>query len=209
MLKAKRLRVIVGCEFSGIVRDAFRKLGHDAWSCDLLPDENDSKYHIQGDILDVLKNYKGCFDLGIFHPTCTYLTNSGVCWLWKHGASRWVKMIESSVFFKKLLEADIPKIAVENPVMHKYAIEIIGRKHDQLIQPYQFGHAERKATCLWLKNLKPLVSTLDVKDEMMKLPKNVSQRIHYASPGPDRWKIRSRTFSGIAYAMASQWGGQV
>jgi hypothetical protein len=146
------------------------------------------------------------FDMMIAFPDCTYLTNSGVCWLHvKEG--RWKLMRESARFFKKLLDADIPKIAIENPIMHKYAVEIIGRRQDQLIQPYQFGHPERKATCFWLKGLPKLKPTDDVKSFMELLPKNKQQRIHYASPGPERWKLRSRTFKGIAKAMAVQWGG--
>ena len=114
-------------------------------------------------------------------------------------------MQKGVLFFKKLLDAPIPMIAVENPIMHKYAVEIIGRRQDQVIQPFMFGHPERKATCLWLENLPKLKPTKDVKLEMELLPKKESQRIHYASPGKDRWKLRSRTFPGIAEAMATQW----
>ena len=202
--------VLVGCEFSGTVRTAFERLGWDAWSVDLLPTEKPGK-HLQADIIDVLKGvrFKGFpplsyFDLFIAHPTCTYLTNSGVCWLYKQNG-RWEKMEEGARFFKLLLEADIPHKAIENPIMHKHAVKIIGRRQDQVIQPYMFGHAERKATCLWLDNLPKLKPTKDVKAEMEKLPKREAQRIHYASPGKDRWKIRSRTFQGIAEAMATQW----
>jgi hypothetical protein len=211
----KKLRVLVGCESSGVVRQAFRNLGHDAWSCDLQAADDDSSYHFQCDVLTVLdKNW----DLAIFHPTCTYLTNAGVRWLHEHvqsrkgnkpvisGAVRWDYMREGAEFFKKLLNSSIPKIAVENPIPHKYAIELIGRKYDQLIQPYMFGHPERKATCLWLKNLPKLVPTNNVKDYMLTLPKKEQQRLHYLPPSPDRWKLRSKTFDGIAQAMAQQWG---
>ena len=187
------MRVLVACEFSGIVRDAFRTEGHNAYSCDFLDTERPGP-HIKGDVLDILD--KG-WDLMVAHPPCTYLANSGVSWLHRQ-EGRWVKLDEGAAFFKMLLDADIPHIAVENPIPHKYAVERIGRKYDQLIQPYMFGHPERKATCFWLKGLPPLRETNNVKEEMMKLPKNQAQRIHYTPPGPDRWKIRSRTFIGIA-----------
>ena len=195
------MKILVACEYSGRVREAFRKLGHDAWSCDLLPSDDNSPYHITGDVLEQLD--KG-WDMMIAHPPCTYLSNSGVSWLYKD-ESRWEKMRDGANFFKTLLSADIPLIAVENPIMHKYAVEIIGRRQDQLIQPYMFGHLERKATCLWLKGLPLLKETDNVKEEMLKLPKNVQQRLHYLPPGPDRWKIRSTTYQGIADAMAAQW----
>lgn len=195
------MRVLVACEYSGRVREAFRKLGHDAWSCDLLPSDDNSPYHIQGDVLEQLD--KG-WDLMIAHPPCTYLANSGVSWLYKQ-EGRWQNMKEGAEFFKLLLDAPIPKIAVENPIMHKYAVEIIGRRQDQSIQPYEFGHLERKATCLWLKNLPKLEPTNNVKEEMLKLPKNIQQRLHYLPPSKDRWKLRSTTYQGIADAMAAQW----
>jgi hypothetical protein len=195
------MHVLVACEFSGIVRDAFTALGHNAWSCDLLPSER-LGLHYQQDVRGAL-DYN--WDLMIAHPPCTYLANSGVSWLHRQ-EGRWKKLDDGAKFFKMLLDADIPRIAVENPIPHKYAVERIGRKYDQLIQPYMFGHPERKATCLWLKNLPPLIPTNDVKAEMEALPKNQAQRLHYTPPGPDRWKIRSRTFTGIAQAMASQWG---
>ena len=195
------MKVLVACEFSGRVRDAFLKLGFNAVSCDLLPTESRGP-HYQGDICDILDEG---WDLMIAHPPCTYLANSGVSWLYRQ-KGRWEKMRHGAAFFKMLLDADIPHIAIENPIMHKYAVEIIGRRQDQLVQPYMFGHPERKATCFWLKNLPPLKETNNVKNEMNKLPKREAQRIHYASPGPERWKIRSRTFQGIADAMASQWG---
>lgn len=141
----------------------------------------------------------------IAHPTCTYLTNAGVCHLHKD-ITRWPKLFDGADFFKKLLNAPIEKIAVENPIMHKYGFAIIGQRQTQTIQPWMFGHMEQKATCLWLKNLQPLVPTNNVKEEMMKLPKSQRERLHYLSPGPERWKERSRTFEGIAKAMAEQWG---
>ena len=198
------MRVLVACEFSGKVREAFRKLGHDAWSCDLLPSDDNSKYHIQD---DVLKHLNDGWDLMIAHPPCTFLTNAGVTWLHRK-PGRWEDMQDGAEFFKKLLNAPIPLIAVENPIMHKYAAEIIGRRQDQVLQPYMFGHLERKATCLWLKNLPQLKETNNVKEEMMKLPKNKQQRLHYLPPSKDRWKLRSTTYQGIADAMAEQWGNQ-
>ena len=195
------MKILIACEYSGRVREAFRKLGHDAWSCDLLPADDNSPYHITGDVLEQLD--KG-WDMMIAHPPCTFLSNSGVSWLYKD-ESRWEKMRDGANFFKALLSADIPLIAVENPIMHKYSVEIIGRRQDQVIQPWMFGHLERKATCLWLKGLPPLKETQNVKEEMLKLPKNVQQRLHYLPPGPDRWKIRSTTYQGIADAMAAQW----
>lgn len=188
------MKVLVACEYSGVVRDAFRKLGHDAWSCDILPTEADPRWHLQCDVLEILDNG---WDLMIAHPPCTYLCNSGVRWL-NTQKGRWAAMHEGAEFFKSLYNADIPKIAIENPIMHKYAKEIIGAQQTQIIQPWQFGHGETKATCLWLKNLPKLESTNIVEGR--------EQRIHKMSPGPDRWKERARTFQGIADAMAEQWG---
>jgi hypothetical protein len=118
-------------------------------------------------------------------------------------------MEDGAQFFKRLLTANIPKIAVENPIMHKYAKEIIGQKQTQIVQPYHFGHMEQKATGLWLKNLPPLIETNNVKAEMLKLPDNQRQRLHYLPPSADRWKLRSTTFAGLADAMAQQWGSDV
>lgn len=196
----RRLRVLVGCEFSGRVRDAFAARGHDAWSCDLLPTEQPGN-HIVGDILEIIGERE--WDLMICHPPCTYLCNSGVRWLYGgkgnvRDPERWSLMEAAAHFFKQLLLADIPKIAVENPVMHGYAREIVGRGADQIIQPWQFGHGETKATGLWLKNLSPLQPTSIVNER--------KGRVHHESPGPDRWKRRSITYQGIADAMAAQWG---
>lgn len=195
------MKVLIACEFSGTVRDAFKALGHDAWSCDLLPSEKNGQ-HIQGDVLDILHDG---WDLMIAHPSCTYLCNSGVCHL-HTDPSRWGKMRDGAEFFKKMLLAPVKKKAVENPIMHKYAVEIIGRRQDQVVQPWMFGHKERKGTGLWLENLPLLTPVNDVKKEMLLLPKGKQQRLHYLSPGPDRWKERSRTYQGIAEAMAAQWG---
>ena len=195
------MKVLVACEYSGTVRDAFIKRGHDAMSCDLLPTDKTGP-HYEGDVRDIINDG---WDLMIAHPECTFLTNSGVCWLHKDTA-RWPKLFDGAAFFKELLNTNIPKICVENPIQHKYARQLIGEKYSQIVQPYMFGHAERKATCLWLKGLEPLVGTDDVKAEMEALPKREAQRLHYLPPSPDRWKIRSTTYQGIADAMAEQWG---
>ena len=202
------MKVLIACEYSATVRDAFAARGHDAWSCDLLPSDKGGQ-HIQGDVLEVLD--RG-WDLLVAHPPCTYLTNSGVTWLWenkkenKKNLQRWKDLDEGAAFFKRLLECNIPKICVENPIPHKYAVMRIGRKYDQLVQPYHFGHKESKATCFWLKGLDPLVHTTNLKAETMALPYKERNRLHYLPPSPDRWKIRSTTYQGIANAMAQQWG---
>ena len=195
------MRVLVACEFSGIVRDAFKARGHDAWSCDILPTERPGQ-HIRD---DVLKHLDEDWDIIIAHPDCTYLTNSGVCWLHKD-KSRWGKLDKAAEFFKIFSNHPCPKICIENPIPHKYALERIGRKYTQIIQPWMFGHTERKATCLWLKGLPELKETNNVKEEMLKLPKAQQQRIHYLSPCPQRAHLRSITFRGIGEAMAQQWG---
>lgn len=184
------MRVLVACEFSGIVRDAFNKRGHDAMSCDLLPTERPG-WHYQGDIRNVLTGW----DLIIAHPPCTRLANSGVRWLKERNL--WAEMADAAKFFKMFLEAPIERIAIENPIPHKYAIEIIGRSYDQIIQPWQYGHGETKATCLWLKGLPKLKPTNIVEGRVA--------RIHKMPPSTDRWKERSRTYTGIAEAMALQW----
>jgi len=193
------MKVLVACEFSGIVRDAFKAKGHDAWSCDLLPTEREGN-HIQGDVLDILSDG---WDLMIAHPPCTYLCNSGVRWLYEKGTrikvkERWEEMRKAGRFFKRLLGCDIPKIAVENPIPHQYAIMEIGCTYDQIIQPWMFGHPETKATCLWLRCLRKLGLT--------KLVAGREARIHKMSPSKDRSKLRSITYQGIADAMAEQWG---
>jgi hypothetical protein len=179
------MKVLIACEFSGIVREAFARRGHDAWSCDLLPTEIPGQ-HMQGDVEKVL--WHG-WDLMIAHPPCTRLANSGVRWLEERDL--WEEMGKSATFFWRLLfVSPINKIAIENPIPHKYALEIIGRKYDQIIHPWQFGHGEQKSTCLWLKNLPPLKPTNIVSGR--------EQRIWREAPSPDRWKERSRTFPGIA-----------
>jgi hypothetical protein len=196
------MKVLVACEFSGVVRDAFIAKGHDAISCDLLPSDK-SGPHYQGDVLDLLNKE---WDLMIAHPPCTFLANSGVSWLHRQDG-RWAKMRDGAGFFYRLLHADIPQIAVENPVMHKYAVEIIGRKHDQTIQPYQFGHPESKRTCLWLENLPKLTSTnLLEKPASEKWDNQTPSGQNKLGPSPERWKLRSMTYQGIANAMADQWG---
>jgi hypothetical protein len=197
------MRVLVACESSGTVRDAFMAKGHDAWSCDILPADDNSLYHFNCDVKEVL--YKD-WDLIIAHPPCTYMCNSGVCHLHKD-ESRWQKLDEAAEFFNLFLDHPCEKICVENPIPHKYAVERIGgRKYTQTIQPWQFGHPESKRTCLWLKGLPKLQETDNVKHIFDKLPKHKQQRLHYMSPGKDRWKERSKTFEGIAKAMADQWG---
>ena len=200
-----RLRVLVACEYSGRVRDAFIRLGHDAVSCDILPSDAPGP-HIQGDVLSVLGDG---WDLMIAHPPCTYLANSGVCHLHKD-AKRWIALFHGADFFKALLNAPIKMVAIENPVMHKYAKRLIGTDGPtQIVQPWMFGHKEQKATGLYLRGLMPLRETSNVRAETMALPDNERQRLHYLPPGPNRWKLRSTTFQGIADAMADQWGGDV
>lgn len=195
------MRILIACEFSGIVRDAFLRRGHDAMSCDLLPTEAPGPHH-KGDVLDILDDG---WDLMIAHPPCTYLCNSGVCHLHTQ-EGRWDKMREGALFFRHLLNSNIKLKCIENPIPHKYAVEIIGRKYFQIVHPWMFGHPEKKATCLWMSGLMPLLETDNVKEEMLALPKNKRERGHYLSPGPDRWKQRSLTLPGFANAMAEQWG---
>ncbi len=197
------MRWLIGCEFTGSVRREFRALGFDAWSCDLLPAADGSEHHIQGDVMSVLGDG---WDAAVMHPPCTYLANSGVRWLYggkgsERDAIRWAQMEAAARFFRACLDAPIEHIAVENPIQHSHCMGIIGQPADQTIQPWQFGHGETKATRLWLKNLPPLVPTEIVGGR--------TPRVHFASPGPDRWKERSKTMPGIARAMADQWGGYV
>ena len=188
------MKVLVACEYSGRVREAFRNLGHDAWSCDLLESEDNSPHHIKGDIKYVLL-YHPNWDLMIAHPPCTDLAVSGARhFAQKRADGRQQKSID---FFMALADAKVDKIAIENPVC---IMSTEWRKPDQIIQPWQFGHGETKATCLWLKNLPKLTPTNIVEGR--------EQRIHRLPPSPDRWKVRSRTFTGIADAMAQQWGGR-
>lgn len=201
------MRVLVACEYSGVVRDAFRARGHDAWSCDLLPTEADPEFHIQGDVLEVLDHSWGYWghekpwDLMIAHPPCTALAVSGSRWFpAKRADGSQQRALE---FVQALLDAPIPRIALENPIS---IISSHIRKPDQIIQPWMFGHPETKATCLWLKGLPKLAPTDDVREEMERLPMRERARVHHMAPGPDRWKDRSRTLTGIAAAMAGQWG---
>lgn len=197
------LRVLVACEYSGTVRDAFNALGHTAMSCDILPTDTPGPHH-QGDIFDVL--YDG-WDLLIAHPPCTYLSNSGVCHLHKD-AKRWLKLFDAAEFFMKLWKAPIAMKCIENPVMHKYGRRLIGgMRPTQVVQPWMFGHKEQKATGLYLSGLMPLRPTSDLKAATAALPDNVRQRLHYLPPSPDRQKLRSKTYQGIADAFAMQWGG--
>lgn len=192
------MRVLIACEHTGAVRDAFIRAGHDAMSCDLLDTETPGP-HYMGDVRDVLGNG---WDLMVAHPPCTYLSVSGLHWN-SRVPGRSQKTEEGLDFVRLLMFCDIPRIAIENPVS---CISTRIRKPDQVIQPWQFGHPESKATCLWLKALPRLVPTKDVYQHMMTLPLKERTRCHYASPGPDRWKLRSATYAGIAQAMAHQWG---
>jgi hypothetical protein len=220
------MKVLVACEFSGTVRSAFRKLGHDAWSCDILPAE-DGGEHRQQNVLTLLDEG---WDLMIAHPPCTHLAVSGARWF----ADKVVEQIAALEFVQRLLDAPIPRIALENPVS---VISSRIRKPDQIIQPWMFGHGETKTTCLWLKGLPKLEPTdIVVPEWAVKADGSVHmsakgkrdnpthfltgrttrvlkgaqleqwERIHKMPPGPDRWKNRSRTYAGIAQAMAEQWG---
>jgi site-specific DNA-cytosine methylase len=193
------MKILVACEYSGVVRDAFRAKGHDAWSCDLLPCEGDPTYHRQENILDGILD-EG-WDLMIAHPPCTDLAVSGAAWFKEKIADG--RQMRALRFVRFLLDAPIPKIALENPVS---VISTKIRKPDQIIHPWMFGHPEQKTTCLWLKGLPKLVETDNVKVDMQKLPKNKRERLHYLPPSTERWKERSRTFQGVATAMAEQWG---
>lgn len=191
------MRVLVACEYSGRVRQAFRDRGHDAWSCDLLPAEDGSPFHYQKDVLMLVDGIHvhsegfRCWDLMIAHPPCTHLAVSGARWF-KDKQSEQAAALE---FVREMMAAPIERIAIENPIS---IISSRIRKPDQIIQPWQFGHGETKATCLWLKNLPILKPTNIVEGR--------DNRVHRMPPSPDRWKDRSRTYQGIAEAMASQWG---
>ena len=182
------MRVLVACEFSGIVRDAFIALGHEAWSCDLLPCEGDAHRHIQGDVRDHLRD---SWTLLVAHPPCTYLAVSGARWF----KERQQEQTDALQFVRDLMNAPIPMKCIENPIS---VISSRVRKPDQIIQPWQFGHGEVKATCLWLKNI-PVLSPTNIVDGR-------EHRIHKMAPGPNRGKKRSRTYPGIARAFAVQWG---
>lgn len=181
------MNVLIACEFSGIIREAFAKLGHNAWSCDILPTEIPGN-HFEGDVLQVLKDNK--FDLLIAHPPCTHLAVSGARWF----KDKKQEQLSALCFVKQLMDADVERICIENPIS---IISTRIRKPDQIIQPWMFGHGETKATCLWLKNLPKLEPTNIVKGR--------ETRIHKMPPSNNRWKERSRTYLGIAKAMAEQW----
>lgn len=186
------MKVLIACEYSGRVREAFRALGHTAWSCDLYePAEDGSKFHITGDAAKVA--YQGGWDLMVAHPPCTHLAVSGA----RHFEAKKAdgRQQEAIDFFMCLANAPIPRIAIENPVC---IMATEWREPDQTVQPWMFGHGETKATCLWLKGLPPLMPT--------KIVDGRYPRVHLMPPGPNRWKERSRTYEGIAFAMAKQWG---
>lgn len=194
------MKIIVGCEESQIVMSAFLERGHDAWSCDLQETSGEHPdRHLQCDIMEILDDG---WDLAIFHPTCTYLTNAANKWLFHDSANqtvgeRWREREKAIDFFIKLQEANIEKIAIENPQPHPYVMEKVGRFTDK-IQPWMFGDPETKGICWWLKNLPPLMSTvIESKREPLK---------HMLPPGPERAKLRSKFFPGVSAAMAEQWG---
>jgi hypothetical protein len=197
-------RVLIGCEFSGIVREEFARMGHDAWSCDLLPSEKPGK-HIQGDVLEVLNDG---WDLAVFHPPCTYLAKSSAIWLYRNGKwdrDRWKELVAGADFFAAVLDAPIPRVAVENPIMIGAARRRIARVSKvrsfrrQTVEPFWFGMPERKATVLWLRNLPELE------------PTNMLRNRGYFQRGRDarEWRVRSRTDPYLARAMAQQWGALI
>jgi hypothetical protein len=198
------VKVLVACEYSGTVRNAFLDRGHDAWSCDLLPSEDGSNRHIIGDARDLLDD--GWDLLMVAHPPCTRLCNSGVRWLSTPPPGKTADQMQAELqvgadLFSAFWNAPIERVAIENPVMHRHAKALIVnyREPAQSVQPWQFGHGECKRTCLWLRNLPPLTPTRIVEGR--------EQRVHRMPPSADRWKERSRFFPGIAEAMADQWGG--
>jgi len=204
------MKVLVACEYSGVVRDAFAKAGHDATSCDLLPSESPQGKHFQGDVMEILAQD---WDLLIAHPPCTYLCVSGIHWNNKR-PERAAQTEEALKFVEALLGANIPKICLENPIG---VISTRIRKPNQIIQPYQYGHDASKQTCLWLKNLPPLQPTKFIEPRIVTTPSGkkanrwANQCDNYGHdslpPSADRWKIRSATYQGIADAMVEQWGG--
>jgi hypothetical protein len=193
------MKIIIACEFSGAVRESFRKLGHDAWSCDIIPSDDNSPHHYQCDIFEVINQG---WDMMIAHPPCTYLSNAGAKHLYKGkvlNQERFLKGMEAKDFFMKLYNSNIPKICIENPIPSK-VFEL--PKYSQFVQPYEHGHPFQKKTCLWLKNLTVLLPTNIVKErENTKLAGN-----WFNKGGKDRQKNRAKTFQGIAEAMAEQWG---
>lgn len=207
------MRVLIACETSGVVRRAFAARGHDAWSCDLLPAEDGSNRHYVGDVRDIL--HDGWDMLAVMHPPCTRLCNSGVRWLHRPppGKTRdqmWQELEEGAALFSDCWNAPIPRVAVENPVMHKHAKERIRgyQPPAQTVQPWWFGDPAFKATSFYLRGLWPLVATNKLTPPKPGTDEHKAwSAVHRAAPGPGRWKIRSRTYEGIAQAMADQWGG--
>lgn len=208
---------VVACEYSGRVREAMRRRGHRVHSIDLLPAEDDSRFHIQGDMWEVLRRpaFRN-LDFVIAHPECTFHTNASVRWFTTipakpkpgiyYGDARWEQWLKAIDFFKRIQALNVPRLCIENPIMHKYSREEVG-PYTQLIQPWQFGHKEMKGTCLWLRGLPPLVPTRIVGPPPRDpIERRTWAKVHQASPGPNRWKLRSRTYRGIANAMAAQWG---
>jgi hypothetical protein len=206
------MKILIACETSGTVRNAFLDRGHDAWSCDVLPSDDLTNRHIQDDVLEVLK-MESWDMLMVAHPPCTRLCNSGVRWLHKAPpgktlAEMWEQLDQGADLFSKLWNADVPRVAIENPVMHKHAKARIKnfQPFAQSVQPYEFADSidaednVSKRTCLWLRNLPPLIKTGTLTRETAR------QDIYNASPGKDRWKVRSKFHKGIAQAMADQWG---
>lgn len=210
------MKILIACEESQRVTIEMRRLGHEAYSCDIQePSGGHPEWHIHGDALKALRggiiktmdgetHVVGKWDMMIAHPPCTHLAASGARWF-AEGKKPLSLREEAADFFLKFAKANIPKIAVENPVS---VMSTIYRKPDQIIHPWQYGHVEEKTTCLWLKGLPKLKPTNNVREEMMKLNKKERERIWYMSPGPERAKERSKTFPGIARAMAEQWAGK-
>jgi len=199
------MNILIGCEYSGIVREAFRKKGHCAYSCDILPADDQSEWHIQNDVISAI-NEALPWDLIILHPPCTALTVAGNSTYGK-GMPKSHERLKALAWTHELwriAKTRANQVALENPVGVLNSIDGMPKPH--YVHPWQFGHPEQKKTGLWLHNLPPLKPTNDVYDEMMLLPKNERQRLHYLPPSADRWKIRSTTFQGIADAMADQWG---
>ena len=203
--------VLIGCEYSATVRDAFRRLGHNAWSCDLEPCDADPAFHCQIDVFEMIRIR--AWDLAIFHPPCTFLTNAGARWFVhpddrdqpEHARrphpqypDRWRDQVKSMAFFMALQEVDIPRIAIENPIPLGRVTKILG-KYSQTVQPWEYGDPQKKRTCLWLKNLPKLIPTKIVPIELRRAD------CHLCSPGPDRGKIRAKFPEGLANAMAEQW----
>lgn len=213
------MNVLLACEYSNIGSQAFRDRGHTVYSVDLEPNEQpelSNGYHYQGDIFEFWKDRPCEFDLMIGHPPCTYMTNAASGWLYKYDEEtdgkikdeeRWKNMREGAEFFNRLWALPVKRKCFENPVMVGHAKKLLtAGKQSQVVQPWMFGVLESKGLCLWLDNLDPLKQTNNVKEEMLKLPKNIRERSHYTSPGPNRWKERSRSFAPIMQAMAAQWG---